>query len=282
MPTAKYARLTAAQDQPLPQIENNPLLREKVRLRAKVISLSHRGMRATAIAEHPGRHYRSLRRDLECWEKQQRLREKLAEGVNDTAGDLAAGLRQQFGGRANRENVRLCLKEMGYGWRPRGEPLRVPKHCKHWGSAGRIDLIGSLSFAEQQEQLAYRLLEGSCKASAVVRHLATLAQEAHARGKLTVVVLDHAGIEPSFCNSSGLSGKHNTSTCVIYRLTRRSSIPARSSGARSKAFGCKGARRPAKQSSSRPYSQPLRLGELQRYDKIMLEILSTFCSLGAL
>lgn len=64
---------------------------------------------------------------------------------------------------------------------------------KHWGSAGRINLIGSLSFAKQQEQLAYRLLEGSCKAPAVVTYLDTLAQEAHARGKLTVVVLDNAG-----------------------------------------------------------------------------------------
>jgi transposase len=95
-------------------------------------------MRATAIAEYTGRSYRSIRRDLERWEKRgmeglsdgsapgnkrslgeverQWLGEKLAEGVNYTASDLAAGLRQQFGVRANRENVRLCLRAMGYSW----------------------------------------------------------------------------------------------------------------------------------------------------------------------
>lgn len=79
---------------------------------------------------------------------------------------------------------------LGYGWSARGKPLRVPKR---WGSAGRINLIGSLSFAGDREQLAYRLLEGSCKAPAVVAYLDTLATEAHAREKLTVVVLDNAG-----------------------------------------------------------------------------------------
>jgi putative transposase len=64
---------------------------------------------------------------------------------------------------------------------------------KHWGSAGRINLIGSLSFDGQKEQLAYRLLEGSCKAPAVVAYLDRLAQEARTSGKLTVVVLDNAG-----------------------------------------------------------------------------------------
>jgi putative transposase len=79
---------------------------------------------------------------------------------------------------------------LGYGWSPRGKPLRVPKH---WGSAGRINLIGSLGFDGDSQQLAYRLLEGSCRAPAVVAYLDTLAQAAHPRGKLTVVVLDNAG-----------------------------------------------------------------------------------------
>lgn len=79
---------------------------------------------------------------------------------------------------------------LAYGWSPRGKPLRVPKH---WGSAGRINLIGSLGFAGDREQLAYRLLEESCKAPAVVAYLDTLAEEAQTSGKLTVVVLDNAG-----------------------------------------------------------------------------------------
>jgi putative transposase len=64
---------------------------------------------------------------------------------------------------------------------------------KHWGSAGRINLIGSLHFHHAGQQLSYRLLGGSCKAPAVVAYLDTLAEQAHASGKLTVVVLDNAG-----------------------------------------------------------------------------------------
>jgi transposase len=139
MPAARYAKLTGEEDDQLRKIENNPLLREKVRLRARVIRLSQRGMGATAIAEYTGRNYRSIRRDLERWEKhgmagltdgsapgnksplgeEQRawLLEKLTEEVNHTASDLAAGLRARFGVRANRESVRLCLREMGYSWK---------------------------------------------------------------------------------------------------------------------------------------------------------------------
>lgn len=79
---------------------------------------------------------------------------------------------------------------LGYGWSLKGEPLRVPKH---WGSAGRINLIGSLSFHGDSQQFAYRLLEGSCKAPVVVAYLDTLAETARSSGKLTVVVLDNAG-----------------------------------------------------------------------------------------
>ncbi len=52
--------------------------------------------------------------------------------------------------------------------------------------------MGSLSFYGNSQQLSYRLLEGSCKAPAVVAYLDTLADEAQASGKLTVVVLDNA------------------------------------------------------------------------------------------
>lgn len=79
---------------------------------------------------------------------------------------------------------------LGYSWRPAAKPLRVPKH---WGSAGRINLIGSLSIHGDQRKLSYRLLEGSCKAPAVLAYLDSLAQEAASSGKLTVVVLDNAG-----------------------------------------------------------------------------------------
>lgn len=138
MPPARYAQLTTEQDHQLQKVENNPLLREKVRLRARVIRLSYRRMGAADIGAYTGRNYRSVIRDLERWEErrveglsdgtapgnksplgeEQRawLREKLTEEVNHTASDLAAGLRERFDIRANRENVRVCLLELGYSW----------------------------------------------------------------------------------------------------------------------------------------------------------------------
>ena len=110
--------MTAEQDEQLRQVENNPLLREKVRLRARVIRLSHRKMGATEIAEYTGRNYRSIIRDLERWERRGMeglvdgsapgnrsplgeaerawLAEQLAYDVNHTASDLAEQLRERF------------------------------------------------------------------------------------------------------------------------------------------------------------------------------------------
>lgn len=138
MSRARYVQLTDEQDKGLREIESNPLLREKVRLRARVIRLSHRKMSAAEIAEYSGRGYRSIIRDLERWEErgfeglgdgsapgnksplgaaqQQWLREKLMEDLKHTASDLAEQLRKRFNIRANRESVRVCLREMGYSW----------------------------------------------------------------------------------------------------------------------------------------------------------------------
>lgn len=60
---------------------------------------------------------------------------------------------------------------LSYGWSPKAQPLRVPKH---WGSAGRINCMGSLSWFPQS--LEYRMLEGGCKSPDVLAYLDTLAQ----------------------------------------------------------------------------------------------------------
>lgn len=118
----------------------------------------------------------------------------------DTRSDAAARGRSRPGtAKKGACDGRLILKyldetgfslslPLAYGWRPLGQPLRVPKH---WGSAGRLNLIGTLSYAN--EQLEYELLEGSCKAVNVLAYLEQLALEAEQQGKLTVVVLDNAG-----------------------------------------------------------------------------------------
>ena len=79
---------------------------------------------------------------------------------------------------------------LSYGWRPKGKPLNVPRH---WGAAGRINLIGTLSCTRGTEQLAYQVLEERCYAIHVKTYLETLAQEAERLAPETVVILDNAG-----------------------------------------------------------------------------------------
>ena len=64
---------------------------------------------------------------------------------------------------------------------------------KHWGAAGRINIIGSLSCSKDKERLEYHVLEERCYAQHVKTYLEALAQEAERLTKEVVVVLDNAG-----------------------------------------------------------------------------------------
>jgi putative transposase len=67
--------------------------------------------------------------------------------------------------------------------------MHVPKH---WGNAGRINVIGTLSCNKNKQHLEYQLLGGSCKAEQVEHYLEALARQAQ-NLKIKVVVLDNAG-----------------------------------------------------------------------------------------
>lgn len=64
---------------------------------------------------------------------------------------------------------------------------------KHWGAAGRLNLIGTLSGSGDTQRLEYRLLEANCRAEAVKAYLEGLARSAQHLGQEVVVVLDNAG-----------------------------------------------------------------------------------------
>jgi putative transposase len=68
--------------------------------------------------------------------------------------------------------------------------MRVPKH---WGNAGRINVIGTLACSQNTQTLEYRLLEGKCKAEQVESYLEILAQQAQQQNIRVVIVLDNAG-----------------------------------------------------------------------------------------
>ncbi len=79
---------------------------------------------------------------------------------------------------------------LGYTWfaKGSGKQFRVPTR---WSSAGRLNLIGSLSLFGTSAQLEVRDLSGSCTQVQVIDYLDTLAQRCDP-ARLTVVVLDNA------------------------------------------------------------------------------------------
>lgn len=86
--------------------------------------------------------------------------------------------------------VSLCLPP-AYTWTPTGSASqhRVPSR---WGSQGRINLIGTLCLEHETERLEYHLMDGSCRADAVVGYLDALAAQTEQDGTPVVVVLDNA------------------------------------------------------------------------------------------
>lgn len=149
MPAARYINLSEAEEKKLKEIEENPGLGKKVRLRAKVIRLSHRGMKVPEIAAYVGRDDGSILRDFQRWEESkieglsdgkaagQRsplgeaekayLRERLSEERSWTASTLAESVNKKFKLTVNRESMRVCLLAMGYTWqRQRYVPVKTP------------------------------------------------------------------------------------------------------------------------------------------------------------
>lgn len=141
--------LSEADDAALREVEQGAGWREKVRLRAKVVRLSHRGMSAKEIAVYTGRHRSSVLRDFSRWQEQgiagladgaipgrrspigeagrAFLVEKLGEERSWTAEQLASALQERFGLKVNRESMRVCLHTMGYSWqRHRYVPVKQP------------------------------------------------------------------------------------------------------------------------------------------------------------
>jgi len=85
----------------------------------------------------------------------------------------------------------LCLPP-SYTWTLKGTAHQHPVRSR-WGSAGRINLIGTLCFLEGEvERLEYSVIEGSCRSVEVKHYLDALAEQTQREGKPCVVVLDNA------------------------------------------------------------------------------------------
>ena len=149
MPPSRHIRLTQDQDAQLREIEQDPYLKPKVRLRAQVLRLSNRGSNMEEIASYTGRSPASIARDFDRWrergvegladgtapgnppliteEAKTFLRGKLSEERTWNATQLAEALSESFGIEVTPEAVRQHLLAMGYGWkRTRYVPNKPP------------------------------------------------------------------------------------------------------------------------------------------------------------
>ena len=149
MPPSRFIRLTQEQDAQLREIEQDPYLKPKVRLRAQVLRFSNRGSNMEQIASYTGRSPASIARDFDRWrerglegladgtapgnppriteEAKSFLRGKLSEERTWNASQLAEALSERFAIEVTPEAVRQHLLAMGYGWkRTRYAPNKPP------------------------------------------------------------------------------------------------------------------------------------------------------------
>jgi len=149
MPPSRHIRLTEEEDAQLREIEQDPYLKPKVRLRAQVLRLSNRGSNMEKIASYTGRSAASIARDFDRWterglegladgaapgnqpritrEMEAFMEEKLSEERTWNAMQLAEMLKEEFGLVVSQEAVRQHLRSMGYSWkRTRYVPNKAP------------------------------------------------------------------------------------------------------------------------------------------------------------
>lgn len=150
MPPSRHIRLTEEEDAQLREIEQDPYLKPKVRLRAQVLRLSNGGSNMEKIASYTGRSPASIARDFDRWsergfegladgaapgnpprittEMESFMEEKLSEEERTwNATQLAEVLKEEFGLEVTPEAVRQHLHSMGYSWkRTRYVPNKTP------------------------------------------------------------------------------------------------------------------------------------------------------------
>lgn len=164
MPPSRYIRLTEEEDIRLREIEQAPYFKPKVRLRAQVLRLSHRGSNVQAISAYTGRSRASIGRDLDRWEERgfeglldgrapgnpPRITQeattfmegKLCQERTWNATQLAEALAESFGVEVTPEAVRQHLHSMGYSWkRTRYVPSKSPDPDEEREAAQELEAL---------------------------------------------------------------------------------------------------------------------------------------------
>jgi transposase len=149
MRRSRFIHLTDDDDARLREIEQAAHLKPKVRLRAQVLRLSHRGDTISQIAAYTGRHPTSIGRDFDRYqarglagladgtapgqppriteEAKAVLHARLGEDRTWTARQLAETVAACLGIHVSGEAIRQQLHALGYAWkRTRYVPAKPP------------------------------------------------------------------------------------------------------------------------------------------------------------
>lgn len=140
MPTPlRFIRLLPEQDHSLRELELNPQINAKVRLRASIIRLNNAGWSAARLTAHFGRNPQSIHNDLDRFENvgieglvdgkatgakpkftaeiETFMHGKLAEDRIWNSELLGEAIQEEFGVSSGREAIRVKLLELGYSWK---------------------------------------------------------------------------------------------------------------------------------------------------------------------
>lgn len=145
---ARRVEISQEQDQQLQELELNPHLHPKVRLRASILRLHGKGMTVLQLAEHFNRNHQAIHNDLTRFEQrglagladtpppgqhtkftpeiQQFLHEKLREERFWNAPMLCEAVQQKFGTLITSRAMTNQLRTLGYSWkRARYSPAKT-------------------------------------------------------------------------------------------------------------------------------------------------------------
>jgi transposase len=135
----RFLRLTPEQDDSLRELELNPFVNAKVRLRASIVRLNNAGWSAARLAAHFRRNPQSIHNDLDRFEQhgisglgdgqapgakpkftpemETFVHAKLAEDRVWNSTLLGEAIERAFGVSLGREAIRVKLRELGYSWK---------------------------------------------------------------------------------------------------------------------------------------------------------------------
>ena len=135
----RFLKLAPEQDGGLRELELNPLINAKVRLRASIIRLNHAGWGVPRLVAHFGRNPQSIHNDLDRFEAfgvagltdgkapgtkpsvtpdiERFMQTKLSEDRVWNSSLLGEAIEAAFGVKLGREVIRLKLLELGYSWK---------------------------------------------------------------------------------------------------------------------------------------------------------------------